>query len=330
MAIHPDNIALVTHTIKLATVTASVISIIGVKEQEHTITTALVRTFNNQHIKSSKELSHVKFIPRQLKIETQTAYARNHNTFINSINFVFVENLHNIDSPITLSDQPNTTLREVLSHLNVGIVNIQQSVNKNGKVVYIAFTSPSSHNTIANKIEEIATHNDHIYDNQDLPLTIRGNKRFIARSTKTHLQCTYELELQQYLASLDLHATEMTKPSTEIVLHLPSLTPTDAFPTTCSSSLSKSPSTINASTITATTSPVLPVPDVPTDVQPDINAPGIITAEAQTEPAISSDTVEHLLNPTQIDQLQQLANQVAQLSLVINTMLQLPAKPKFD
>jgi hypothetical protein len=80
MAIHPDNIALVTHTIKLATVTAPVISIIGVKEQEHTITTALVRTFNNQHIKSSKELSHVKFIPRQLKIETQTAYARNHNT----------------------------------------------------------------------------------------------------------------------------------------------------------------------------------------------------------------------------------------------------------
>jgi hypothetical protein len=82
----------------------------------------------------------------------------------------------------------------------------------------------------------------------------------------------------------------------------------------------------------------LTVPDVLPDVQPDLNAPGIITAEVQTEPAVSIENVEHLLNPsvshstpeipTQIDQLQHLVKQVAQLTLVINTILQLLAPPK--
>jgi hypothetical protein len=53
----------------------------------------------------------------------------------------------------------------------------------------------------------------------------------------------------------------------------------------------------------------LTVPDVLPDVQPDLNAPGIITAEVHTEPAVSIDNVE-------------------QLTLIINTMLQLPAPPK--
>jgi hypothetical protein len=76
-------------------------------------------------------------------------------------------------------------------------------------------------------------------------------------------------------------------------------------------------------------------------VQPDINASGIITAEVQTEPV-----VQHLANQVaqltpgiitaealtesaiSIDELQHLANQVEQLTHVINTMLQLPATPK--
>ena len=173
---------------------------------------ALLKAMNSPYLKDCSYLASLVFVPRTLDMNPETNFAKqtekakHQNQFVKDIQYVYVENMSDIDCEIEMAPDSTMTIRDHLMKLDIGITVIHQSYNRNGRVVHVAFTSPDGHRQVAELVEHIASvaNHDYIYHNLDLGFTIRGNKYFVTKDNKRQ-KTRLGPEMDEYLASLDKH-----------------------------------------------------------------------------------------------------------------------------
>lgn len=224
MDIEYGKFCFVRKTIKFNNVSSDVIAILCAAEEEKEMNKALLKAMNSPYLKECNYLASLVFVPRTLDMNPETNLAKqtdkvkHQNQFVKDIQYVYVENMSDIDCEIGTAPDSTMTIRDHLMKLEIGITVIHQSFNRNGRVVYVAFTSPDGHRQVAELVEHIASVADHdyIYHNLDLGFTIRGNKYFASKDNKRQ-KTSLGPEMDEYLASLDKHFPTTIPNTTETI-----------------------------------------------------------------------------------------------------------------
>ena len=269
MDIEYGKFSFVRKTIKFNNVSSDVIAILCAAEDEKEMSKALLKAMNSPYLKDCSYLASLVFVPRILDMNPETNFvkqadkAKHQNQFVKDTQYVYVENMSDIDCEIGIAPDSTMTIRDHLMKLDIGITVIHQSYNRNGRVVHVAFTSPDGHRQVAELVEHIASvaNHDYIYHNLDLGFTIRGNKYFVTKDNKRQ-KTRLGPEMDEYLASLDKHF-----PTT-----IPDITETIKAPTAVSSQQSRnitysqvtsSPLTSSLAKSLSHTAPLLPATNQP-------------------------------------------------------------------